>query len=88
MKNKNKMRKQMQRMEKSEQVSNPAREAMIDKIMASIDTENIEEMDKLADKLGIIRLSDYMRMQDEEDRRNGVPSCDCCECRARYPNYS
>lgn len=88
MKNKNKMRKQVEKMTQAENVFSPLSNNYVDSVLNTLDLENIQEMDRLSEKLGIVKYSDYIRMQDEEARRSGVITCDCCGCRSKYPNYS
>lgn len=51
------------------------RDAALTQLQSWIDAENIENMDKMANALGIVRLSDYLRDAQEENRQSGLCTC-------------
>ena len=52
-----------------------ARNAILAELQARFDLENVEQMDALADALGIIRLSDYLKEKQAEARAAGLCTC-------------
>ena len=71
MKNATKRRKQAMR----EATSNVAFNIKLAKIQQELDEENMKEMDRMADALGIESCSDYVYRKMEVDRRNGLCAC-------------
>ncbi len=74
MKNATKLRKKAER-EGSSASSSEKREIALAMLQKWIDEDNMEEMDRMADALGIERCSDYVNKKVEEDRRNGLCTC-------------
>ena len=52
-----------------------ARKAILAELQTRFDLENVEQMDALADALGIIRLSDYLKEKQAEARAAGLCTC-------------
>ena len=68
MKNATKRRKQAAR----EGSSNLERDIALAQLQQRFDEENMKELDRMADILGIERCSDYVNRHLEEDRKNGL----------------
>ena len=71
MKNATKRRKQAAR----EATANVKRDIALARLQQWIDEDNIQEMDRMADILGIERCSDYVERQLAKDRKSGLCSC-------------
>lgn len=71
MKNKNKIRKQLARTG----ISIAKRDLNSEELIQVLENQNVEDLDRLADQLGIKRLSDYLHEKQEEAKVNGLCTC-------------